>query len=61
MTSTAPRWNPHTAFVWSKDELTNWYDTFGSFAMYDGKAWKPVTVRLMCSRFEVRFVEYQPK
>jgi hypothetical protein len=50
-----PRWNPYQTFVWSKKELQNWYDAFGSQCAYDGRLWKPKTKSLGAGRYEISF------
>lgn len=46
-------------YTWDKKMLQLWYDTHGSFALYDGKSWTPDVKNLGVGRYEVRFKQYQ--
>lgn len=53
----APNWNPYQTFVWTTEQLKNWYDTYGACGFYNGIAWKPVTKSLGVDRHSVRFIK----
>lgn len=52
-------WQPWMIYTWDKKMLQLWYDTHGSFALYDGKSWTPDVKNLGVGRYEVRFKQYQ--
>ncbi len=51
-------WQPWMIYVWTKPMLQLWYDTHGSFGLYNGKMWKPKSKNLGVGRYEVKFEEY---
>lgn len=53
------RWQPWMIYCWTRKQLQHWYDTHGSFALYNGKSWCPKAKSLGVGRYEVRFQEYQ--
>lgn len=53
-------WNPYTTYVWSKQQVQQWYDANGERAFYDGKLWELVKKNLGVGRYSVSFKEWIP-
>jgi hypothetical protein len=51
-------WQPWMIYTWTKAMLQAWFDTHGSFALYNGEMWEPVSRNLGVGRYEVRFRKY---
>lgn len=50
-------WQPWMVYTWTKQMLQAWYDTHGSFGLYNGKMWEPDARNLGVGRYEVKFKE----
>lgn len=48
-------WNPYQTFTWTKKQVKAWIDKHGSWAFYDGAAWKIITKKVFSDRYEVKF------
>ena len=53
----ADRWTPYLIYTVTTKQLREWFDRFGSNAMYDGCLWTPKAKRLVADLHEVKFVK----
>lgn len=54
----APNWNPYQTFVWTKQQIESWIDTYGIIqggAQYDGYVWDIKTRKIFGNRYNVKF------